>query len=243
MKQIFLILLIISILFSCNQVQSKKNDKKLSKTVLQNDSVSQISASDTIFTFEQSKTGQLPGNWSQYYTGKQGEQANWQVLEVSGNKVLAQLTSKNPDYHFNNIVFDKITTKNVEMEVNIKAVSGHKDQGGGLIWRFSDAGNYYVVRANPLEDNVVLYKVENGIRTDLPLLGKGKTYGVDVKKIGKKWNTLKLIVENNIFTVYLNGEELFKVKDETFVKAGKIGLWTKADAVSYFDDFKIKILK
>ncbi len=85
--------------------------------------------------------------------------------------------------------------------------------------------------------------MENGKRSDLPLIGKGKTYGIDVEPLGKGWNTLKLTVINNIFTVYLNNKQIFKVKDETFTNAGKIGLWSKADAVTYFDDLQVKILK
>jgi len=125
----------------------------------------------------------------------------------------------------------------------IKGVAGKMDQGGGFIWRYMSEGNYYVVRANPLEDNVVLYKVEDGKRTDLPLINKGKTYGVDVESLGKDWNILKLIVKDNIFTVFLNDKELFRVDDKTFPEAGKVGLWTKADAVTYFDDLQIKTLE
>ncbi len=87
-----------------------------------------------------------------------------------------------------------------------------------------------------------MYKVEDGKRTDLPLIGKGKTYGVDVEALGSGWNTLKLTVKNELFTVYLNDKEIFKVSDKTFTNAGKVGLWTKADAVTWFDDFQIKVL-
>ncbi len=194
---------------------------------------------DTIFDFENYETGKLPTGWSQYFTGK-GKFTNWKIVDDNGNKVLAQLSQDKPGYHFNDIIFNDLNIKNVELEVKIKGVAGRKDQGGGFIWRFTDKNNYYVVRENPLEDNVVLYKVKNGKRTDLPVLGKGRTYGVDVKPLGKGWNTLKLIVKDDLFTVYLNGKELFKVKDDTFTGTGKIGLWTKADAVSYFDDFKVK---
>ena len=120
---------------------------------------------------------------------------------------------------------------------------GGMDQGGGFVWRFTDADNYYVVRANPLEDNVVLYKVVKGKRTDLPLVDKGKTYGIEVEPLGNDWNTLKLTVKDNLFTVYLNDKELFQEMDETFIQAGKVGLWTKADAVTYFDDFEITTIK
>jgi len=195
---------------------------------------------NTSFSFENYKSGKIPQGWSQYYTGKEGEKPNWQIFNDQGNQVLAQLTQDNPNYHFNDIVFDGFEARDVELSVRLKGVKGKMDQGGGFIWRFTDANNYYVVRANPLEDNVVLYKVENGKRTDLPLINKGRTYGVDVPPLGDGWNTLKLKVIGDIFTVYLNNNEIFKVKDNTFKKAGKVGLWTKADAYTYFDDFDVK---
>jgi hypothetical protein len=226
-----------TVLLNCNQTQTKKT------TEIKKPIQTQKLIKDTTFTFADCDLNKLPDGWSQYYTGKNGEKPNWQVVDDNGNKVLVQLTKNNPNYHFNDIVFDNIITKNVELQVRIKAVSGNKDQGGGFIWRFTDADNYYVVRENPLEDNVVLYKVENGERTDLPLLNKGRTYGVSVDKLGNGWNTLKLKVENNLFTVYLNNKQIFQVKDNTFKNTGKTGLWTKADAVSYFDNFNVKILK
>ena len=84
--------------------------------------------------------------------------------------------------------------------------------------------------------SIELYK-GNGVRTDLPLVGKGKTYGVNVDKLGSGWNTLKLIVRDDLFSVFLNDKKLFKVKDTTFPNTGKVGFWTKADAVTFFDDF------
>lgn len=197
-----------------------------------------ISGKDTLINFEKIIPGKLPSGWSQFHTGQGG--TDWKVLDDQGNKVLAQLYSDNPNSHFNVIINDKISAKDMELTVRLKGVTGNHDQGGGLVWRFTDKNNYYVVRANPLEDNVVLYKVENGKRTDLPLVGKGKTYGVDVPPLGKGWNTLKLVVKGDVFTVFLNDNELFKVQDNTFTNAGKVGLWTKADAVTYFDDLKIQ---
>jgi hypothetical protein len=189
------------------------------------------------FDFENLETAKLPEGWSQYFTGSGG--TDWQVLEEDGNNVLGQLYSDNPNNHFNIIVNDSIMAKNMILNVRLKGEAGRIDQGGGFIWRFRDKNNYYVVRANPLEDNVVLYKVEDGKRTDLPLIDKGKTYGVDVDKLGDSWNKLKLVVKDSLFTVYLNEEELFKVEDHTFSTAGKVGLWTKADAVTYFDDLEV----
>jgi hypothetical protein len=193
--------------------------------------------SDVTFDFEKYPVNQLPLGWSQYYSGSGG--TDWKVTNDQGNKVLAQLYSENPNGHFNIIVNDSLISKDMELSVRLKGVAGKHDQGGGFVWRFADKNNYYVVRANPLEDNVVLYKVENGNRTDLPIVGKGRTYGVSVDKLGNGWNTLTLKVKGDLFTVFLNGKELFKVQDSTFPNAGKVGFWTKADAQTYFDDFKI----
>ncbi len=100
-----------------------------------------------------------------------------------------------------------------------------------------------MVRANPQEDNMVLYKVENGKRTDLPLIDKGRTYGADVPPTANNWHTLKLMVKDDLFTVYMDEKELFQVQDTTFKHSGKVDFWTKADAVTYFDDFEIEMIK
>ena len=242
MKKMSLIALSLSMLLGCTYAEplteNQKNDKieKIAEEI-------SIQKKDTILSFEDDKLLELPKDWSQYFTGKDGEKQNWQIIDDKENKVLAQLTKENPNYHFNVIVFDKFASKDVELSVKLKGVDGSMDQGGGFVWRFIDENNYYVVRANPLEDNVVLYKVENGKRTDLPVLGKGRTYGVDVEKLGSGWNVLKLNVKDDLFTVYLNDKEIFQVKDQIFTNIGKVGLWTKADAVTYFDDFQIKTIE
>lgn len=192
------------------------------------------------FTFDNENLGETPKGWTKFFTGKTGEKPNWKIVDDHGQKVLAQLSEANPNYHFNGIVFNDFEAQNVELSVDMKGVKGEMDQGGGFVWRYTDADNYYVVRANPLEDNVVLYKVENGKRTDLPLVGKGRTYGADVPPLGAGWNTLKIRVVGELFTVFLNGNEIFKVKDITFKNRGKVGLWTKADAVTYFDNFSLR---
>jgi hypothetical protein len=110
------------------------------------------------------------------------------------------------------------------------------------VWRYRDKDNYYIVRANALEGNVVLYKVENGKRTDLPLVGKGRTYGMKERVPSGEWGTLRVVARDNHFEVYYNGKKLYDVEDETFKDAGKIGLWTKADSVIYFDDLQINVL-
>jgi len=239
MKVLSIISLSIVLFLSCNSQTENQKANIINKPVNETEKHIAAFSSDTIFSFNSCVVGKIPTGWSQYITGRAGENPNWKIVDDNGNKVLAQLSEDNPNYHFNEIIFDGFEAKNIELLVKMKGVKGKMDQGGGFIWRFIDANNYYVVRANPLEDNVVLYKVENGKRIDLPILGKGRTYGVEVNPLGSGWNNLRLTVVDNLFTVYLNSEQIFQVKDGTFVNPGKIGLWTKADAVSYFDEFQV----
>ncbi|CAG5074494.1 hypothetical protein DYBT9623_05181 [Dyadobacter sp. CECT 9623] len=238
-QKAFTALTIVGSLAACGN--TGQNNSSTEETGAVNKEVSlsdSVAARQTVkFDFENYRTDHLPQKWSQFFTGSGG--TDWKVIDDKGNKVLAQQYGDNPNNHFNIVVNDSIKIKDMILTVRLKGVSGKEDQGGGFVWRFTDKNNYYVVRANPLEDNVVLYKMENGKRSDLPLVGKGKTYGMDVDKLGSDWNTLKLRVEGSHFTVYLNDKELFKVEDKTFSNAGKIGLWTKADAVTYFDDLEI----
>jgi len=109
-----------------------------------------------------------------------------------------------------------------------------------MVWRYRDPDNYYIVRANALENNVVLYKVEGGKRVSLAPRGTPpKTYGVKHPVPSGKWSTLKVTFQGDLFTVYMDGQKLFQVEDSTFQNAGKAGLWTKADSVTLFDDFQI----
>jgi len=238
MKKVALFVTVILLLNACQEAYNPQKDINFKQALVQVNKLPELQQ-DTLFDFENEPVGKLPENWSQYATGRD-DTTEWKVIKDKDNKVLAQLSHKHPNYHFNDVVYNGFKAKNVILEVKLKGVDGQMDQGGGFIWRFTDRNNYYVVRANPLEDNVVLYKVVNGKRTDLPILGKGRTYGVDVPALGNDWNTLKLVVKYDLFTVYLNGNELFQVKDTTFTNAGKVGLWTKADAVTYFDDFSVK---
>ena len=153
--------------------------------------------------------------------------------------ILAQTDADPTSYRFPLAVFDGLTAKDADVRVKFKPVSGGKDQAVGIVWRYKDQNTYYIVRANALEGNVVLYKVEGGKRTDLPLKGEGRTYGKKAKVAKAEWSTLRVQAKGSLFTVYLNGARLFEVEDETFKEAGKVGLWTKADSVTYFDELQI----
>jgi len=121
--------------------------------------------------------------------------------------------------------------------VKLKPVNGKEDQAGGAVFRFLDANNYYVVRANALEDNVVLYKTVHGKRSSLQVKGRMFGYGVDTWVPKGKWSSLRVEFKGNSFTVSFNGKKLFEVEDDTFKEAGAVGVWTKADSVTLFDDF------
>lgn len=123
------------------------------------------------------------------------------------------------------------------VEVKFKPLSGKDDQAGGVIWRAKDADNYYICRANALEGNVVLYKTAKGKRKSLDIVGRKGGYGVKEPVAKNQWHTLRVDFTGNRFTVQFNGKKLFDVEDDTFSEAGKVGLWTKADSVTLFDDF------
>src|SRR5262245_7422416 len=106
-------------------------------------------------------------------------------------------------------IADEGPFQNLEMSVKFKTVSGSGDQAAGLVWRLKDSNNYYILSANALEGNVVLYKVENGERTDLPLKGEGRTYGKRLSVPSGQWSTLGMTAQGKLFTVYFNGEKLY----------------------------------
>jgi hypothetical protein len=204
-----------------------------------------VSAQTTTIDFNQEKVGEAPRSFSVALTGG-GRPGKWVVTKDNASpnqgNVLAQTDADTTGYRFPVCVYDGLTAKDVDVSMKFKPVSGRGDQGAGIVWRYQDKDNYYIVRANALEGNVVLYKVENGRRTDLPLKGKGRTYGMKDKVPSGEWGTLRVVAKGNLFEVYHNGKKLYEVEDETFKEAGKVGLWTKADSVIYFDDLRINVL-
>jgi hypothetical protein len=193
--------------------------------------------------FDEEKVGGVPSGWSTAVT-HEGARPTWEVVSddsaPSKPHVLAQLSSEPARAQFPLAVFEGASFENGEIEVKFKPVSGEVDRAAGLFWRYRDENNYYFVRANALEDNVVLYKVEEGKRTSLAPKGTpAGTYGVDREVPSGRWSTLKVVIDGASFTVLFDGEKLFEVEDRTFTGAGKVGLWTKADSVTCFDDFEV----
>jgi hypothetical protein len=155
-------------------------------------------------------------------------------------QVLAQLSEDGTSGRFPLAIYEAAETVDGAISVRFKPVSGRVDQAAGLVWRYRDEDNYYIVRANALEDNVVLYKVENGQRIPLGPVGRSDDYGVQHPVPAQQWSTLGVVFDGDKSTVLFDGKPLFEVVDATFTLAGKVGLWTKADSVTYFDGFEIQ---
>lgn len=193
-------------------------------------------------TFDKDDDGKAPKGFSFGLTGK-GKPGVWIVKKdptaPSAPNVLAQIDADPVSYRFPLCVYDGLTAKDVDVSVKYKPVSGKEDQAAGIVWRYQDQDNYYIVRANARENNVVFYKVEKGRRTDLPIVGKGRTYGAKAPVPSGQWGTLRVVAVGNRFEVYSNDVKLYEVEDSTFPMAGKVGLWTKADSVTLFDDLTI----
>ncbi len=161
----------------------------------------------------------------------------WKVVEDASSPsktgfVLAQ-TAESPDSVFSLCVLDEGSFKDLTLSVAFKAVEGKNDEGGGLVWRYADARNYYVARMNPLENNLRLYKVVEGLRTQLATKE-------NFKAKAESRHTLQIHMNDSKVKISFDGEELINATDKAFPRAGKVGLWTKSDARTYFDDFKVQ---
>jgi hypothetical protein len=196
--------------------------------------------------FDKDDVGKAPLGFTTALTGG-GKPGVWIVMKdesaPSKPNVLAQTDQNTTSYRFPLCVYDGVLAQDVDASVRFKPIKGKEDQAAGIVWRCKDKDNYYIARANANEGNVVLYKVEKGRRTDLPLVGRGKTYGTKDLVPSGMWGTLRVVAKGNHFDVYHNDKKLFEVEDGTFTDAGKVGLWTKADSYTLFDDLSIAVLK
>jgi len=193
--------------------------------------------------FDQAIPGKLPAGWTVAMTHA-GGLPHWEIVRDESAptppNVLAQLSRDRAAGRFPLAIWDRALLQDGEVSVAFKAVDGSIDKAAGIVWRYQDPNNYYIVRANALENNVVLYKVEKGVRTSIAPKGlPSRSYGVKHLIPSGRWNNLKVVFNGATFTVFLNREQLFEAEDTTFQNPGKAGLWTKADSVTYFDDFKI----
>ncbi len=198
-----------------------------------------MSADESFLTwnFDGDASGQVPSKFvmGTFFDGHPA--GEWKVIEtpraLSPPKVLAQLRHKGAEHNYNLVLVEDINASNLDLSVSFLPMSGQADMGGGLIWRAQDDRNYYLTRANPLEQNIRIYRVVKGIRHML----KNYDHIIDVRK----WHSLRVIQQGCRVQVFYDDKQAFDLCDETF-KEGRIGLWTKSDAVTYFDDLKFQIL-
>jgi Domain of Unknown Function (DUF1080) len=189
---------------------------------------------DNTTKFETDAVGGAPKGWTATMTGK-GD-PKWTVEQDQTAPSKSKILKQSGQATYPLLLRENTSIKDGFIEVKFKAIAGSEDRAAGLVWRARDANNYYVVRANALEDNVVLYKTVNGTRSALDIVGRKGGYGINVAVPANQWHGLRIDFSGNRFRVLYNGKQLFEVEDSTFSSPGKVGLWTKADSVTLFDE-------
>ena len=193
-----------------------------------------IGSPEKIIDFDSATLGQMPQGWSAAVTnGRVAPQ--WQVLRDTSAPtqpyVLARVSSY-PEDHFPLAILDTMAVRDGDISVRVKPLAGRPEQTGGVVFRYRDANNYYFVRANALEHSVGLFKVLKG---QMYPLAAGVRHDIPANA----WSILKVAVRGSKFQVYVNHRRLLQAQDETFGGSGKVGLWTRGDSATYFDDFRV----
>jgi hypothetical protein len=186
-----------------------------------------------VVNFDGDTVGAIPKGWTATKTG-QGN-PKWTVEQDGAAPSKSKIVKQSGSATFPLLLKDDAELRDGYVETKFKAIAGSHDRAAGLVWRAKDANNYYVVRANALEDNVVLYKTVRGVRSPLDIVGRKGGYGISVHVPSNEWCRLSVEFEGSRFRAMFNRRMLFEVEDSTFGDAGKIGLWTKADSVTLFD--------
>src|SRR6266568_4001557 len=185
-----------------------------------------LAAAETV-NFDDMKAGVPPPGWTAAQTGS--GTAKWMVEKDDSAPSKPNVLKQSGQATFPVCFKNDTNIKDGFVEMKFKPIAGKEDQGGGVIWRVRDANNYYVARANALEDNVTIYHTVNGRRIAF------KNFNTMVKS--GVWHTLRVDFEDNKFMVAFDGNKVIEATDATFANAGKVGVWTKADSVTLFDDF------
>jgi hypothetical protein len=188
--------------------------------------VAASSSADTV-NFDNFKTGAAPPGWTATQTGSGS--AKWSVEKDDSAPSKPNVLKQSGVATFPVCFKNDTNLKDGFVEVKFKPVAGKEDQAGGVIWRMQDANNYYIARANALEDNVTIYHTINGKRVAFKSINTKVTSGA--------WHTLRVDFAGNKFTVTFDGNKVIDATDESFANAGKVGVWTKADSVTEFDNF------
>ena len=190
------------------------------------------------WNFDHEQSGTLPGEFSigTMFDGRPA--GNWQVLATDRAKspphVFAQLMGKGAEHAYKVVLIKDAIASDLNLAVSFLPIQGQADMGGGLIWRAADDRNYYLARANPLEQNIRLYRVEKGVRHLLENFNQT----IDVRQ----WHRLRVTHQGCRVNIFYDDKQVLDLCDKTF-HTGKIGLWTKSDAVTYFDDLQFQHVK
>lgn len=193
--------------------------------------------------FDSMKLGELPPGWTSTVTNH-GDSARWIVerdpTAPSRPNVLAQSSKNGLHYRFPVCLFDKVTCLDGDISVKMKIISGRDDQDAGVVFRAADQNNYYLVRASARDHNIVMYRVKEGRFEPIRINGaRMGAYGVlHPVRIGD-WNLLRVTYKGSQTTVYFNHRKVFDASDSALNSPGRAGVWTNADTVAYFDDFRI----
>ncbi len=180
-----------------------------------------------VTNFDDTKPGTLPANWLGVMTGSGSPR--WSVEKDDSAPSKPNVLKQSGEATYPVCLKTDTKLKDGFVEVKFKSIAGREDQAGGLVWRAKDANNYFIARANALEDNVHIYHTVKGQRVQFD--------GVDMKVKSGEWHTLRVEFTGPNFVVFLDGKKVLTAKDVTFTEAGMVGVWTKADSVTAFDDF------
>jgi hypothetical protein len=184
--------------------------------------------------FESDVAGKTPERFY-FDTTRETTDGKWEIVRDGDSNVLAQVDRNRSESRFALAVVRDASYEDLRLSVRLKAVEGEVDQTGGIIWRYRNSENYYLLRADVSEKKIRLYRVVNGNRIQF-------AQEENVRHFPDTWDLLKVEHDGERMKVYLDDEMLFKAKDQTFQEKGKIGLWTQADAVTHFDDLRVESL-
>src|SRR5262252_1061344 len=177
--------------------------------------------------FDSDEAGTLPAGWEAGVTG--GGKARWMVEADPTAPSPPNVLKQSGSGAFPWCVKKDSSLMDGSVEVKFKPMSGREDQAGGLVWRWKNGDNYYVARANALENNVSLYYTEGGRRRTIKY--------VDAPVPGNTWHTLRVEFKGTRIRVLLDGKAYIELDDSHIAGPGAVGVWTKADSVTLFDDF------
>lgn len=186
-----------------------------------------------LFSFDQDVPGALPAGWRAGVTGRGSPL--WTVEADTTAPSKPNVLKQSGSGTFPWCVKPEASFADGYVEVRFKSVSGREDQAGGAVWRWQDGDHYYVARANALEDNVSLYYTQNGRRNTLKY--------VDAPVPRNTWHTLRVAFSGKNIRVIFNGKTYIDMDDEQIAGAGAVGVWTKADSVTLFDDFTYAVAR